>query len=335
VNSPYTYTNPCPTTVPASITALPTTYHVPTSVAPFDCVTTSTCTEQNPNGFASVAGCPAGQGVKVFAPGYYTSKPNLKQGGFSTYFFESGIYYFKTGGWGAVGSDSNPPWIIGGAPSSVDNVDIASGAPCWSALSSSGYFTNPAATSPPGGSWQTGGTGVEWILGDKAWLDVHTVNLELFTRLAPTADQALIEGGQGISIREVSPSPPTGWTVSNPGGTLQIIQVDANNHNPNVSVHGGLFVPNNNLEFFTNQHQVKTGPIMANSLEMAFATVTSPPLRINPSSDVNTGQYEFIAKATTDGSDGLAPTSLYVEAVVTFDRTQPGYPFTTQSWRVR
>jgi hypothetical protein len=166
-------------------------------------------------------------------------------------------------------------------------------------------------------------------------MDVHTVHLELFTREAPTDAQAVIEGGQGISIREVSPgSSPAGWIKSAPGGALQLVQVDANNHNPEFYLHGGIYSPNNNVEFFTNKLQVTTGPILANSLELAFAKTSSPPLKINAGGD-GKGQYEFVATGTTDGSNGLPKGSLQVEAVVTFDRKTAGVPITIQSWRVR
>ena len=334
VSVPYAYTNPCPTTIPQSILNLPTQYHLPTSTAPFNCVgATVTCTQQNANGFASLT-CPGGTKVAIFAPGYYQTHPNLKQAGFSTYFFESGVYYFKTGNWGGIGDDKNAPWVIGGAPSSTDTPTIAPNSPCWSTITGSAYYSNPSASSP-GGNWVTGGTGVEWILGAGTWLDVHSVHLEIFTREAPTDAQAQIEGAQGISIREVSPgSSPAGWATSNPGGKLQLVQVDANNHNPEFYLHGGIYSPNNNVEFFTNKLQVTTGPILANSLELAFATSASPPLKINAGGD-GKGQYQFVATGTTDGSNGLPKGSLQVEAVVTFDRKTAGVPITIQSWRVR
>lgn len=122
--------------------------------------------------------------------------------------------------------------------------------------------------------------------------------------------------------------------MSNPGGKLQLVQVDANNHNPEFYLHGGIYSPNNNVEFFTNKLQVTTGPILANSLELAFATKDSPPLRINAGGN-RPGQYEFVAKGTSDGSNGLAATSLYVEAVVTFDRKQSPVSAQIDSWRVR
>jgi hypothetical protein len=332
VSAPYTYS--CTSSIPPSIASLPTTYHLPTSTGPFSCVgATVTCTQMNPNGFTSIT-CAGGTKAAIFAPGYYQTKPNLKQTGFSTYFFESGIYYFKTGSWGGIGSDTNPPWIIGGAPSPNDTPTIAPSSPCWGALSASGYFTNPGGTSPPAGSWQTGGTGVEWILGAGTWLDVHTVHLEIFTREATKA-QADIEGAQGISIREVSPgATPAGWVKSAPGGKLQLVQVDANNHNPEFYLHGGIYSPNNNVEFFTNKLQVTTGPILANSLELAFARSSSPPLRINAGGD-GIGLYELVATSTSDGSNGVAKASLSVEAVVAFDRKTAGVPVTVNSWRVR
>ena len=46
---------------------------------------------------------------------------------------------------------------------------------------------------------------------------------------------------------------PSGtWTPSTPKNPGQLFQVDANNHSPNVYIHGGVFMPNNNFEEFTS-----------------------------------------------------------------------------------
>ena len=134
--------------------------------------------------------------LNVFTPGKYTS--NIHFAANTTDFFESGVYYF-TGGFGALDNGNNGTdnlYVIGGQPGPGDLNQISQNSPCWSALTSSPYYTQGS-----------GGTGVEWIIGGNTWFDVHSVHLELFTRQGGPAS----EGAQGISLARFPPCvpPPT------------------------------------------------------------------------------------------------------------------------------
>ncbi|HUY64633.1 MAG TPA: hypothetical protein VMV14_08990 [Acidimicrobiales bacterium] len=282
ISTGYNYN--CTTTVPPSLQSLnePLPNLVPAAAASPISVPVS-----------GVSGCTS---YRVFFPGTYSSGPSLVKGG--TNFFESGVYYFKNG-FGGFDNGNNPPdtlYVIGGQPTTGDPVAIASGSPCWSAIQASTYYT---ANAPE--------TGVEWILGGGTWMDVHTVNLELFTHDSGPAS----EGAQGISIREVPPAcsgtqlttpgpgpscvtaaqQTSGWSPSTPN---QLFQVDANDHLPHVFIHGGLYMPTNNLEEFTNTQAVTLGPIDANSIELTYASSSSPPLSI----EAGTGNPEVLLTAT-------------------------------------
>jgi hypothetical protein len=249
-----------------------------------------------------------GNGCKlvVFTPGTYTGQ--IKFTHTVTYYFESGLYYF-TGGFSAF-DDGNPTtdklFVIGGQKSPGDKVTFATQSPCWNVIQST-YASK-------GGP----GTGAEWILGTKTWMDVHTVNLELFTREGGQS----WEGAQGLSIREVPPNCTAGktpgkgpscldaarqaaknpqgvtWKPSNPGGNPnQLFQVDAAEHLPQVFIHGGLFTPDNDIEEFTNAASVVLGPIDCNSLELSFKSRSSPPLSV----EAGTGTPSVAIIATAKG----------------------------------
>ncbi|MHB8437964.1 MAG: WD40/YVTN/BNR-like repeat-containing protein [Acidimicrobiales bacterium] len=241
----------------------------------------------------------------VFTPGWYNSKISFTKN--TTYYFVSGLYYF-TGGFGPFDngtSGTDNLYVIGGAPSTGDSSAIASVSPCWAAIQASSYYTTPTSY---GGS----GTGVDWVLGGSAWMDVHTVNLELFTREGGPSS----EGAQGISIRDVPPECTgsqtpgygpscltsaqftAGWSPTSSGGADQVFQVDAANHLPQVFVHGALYVPSSNIEEFTNQAGVVLGPIDCNSLELSFESATSPMLNI----EAGTGYPEAALIATAYGA---------------------------------
>jgi hypothetical protein len=291
----------CTTTVPSSIlnlseplpTAKPAAAPAPTTVP-----------------VSGVTGCPS---YNVYYPGTYTSKISFTKG--TTNFFESGVYNFE-GGWSPLDNGNTLPdtlYVIGGKPSPGDVVTIASGSPCWSTIQASSYYN--AGT----------GTGVEFIMSGQSWWDVHTVNCELFTRQGGPAN----EGAQGISFRDVSgvlsTSSPWGSDLSNPGGVNQIFQVDANNHIPNMYVHGGIYAPNHNVVEYNNQQQVTLGPIFANSIEFAFASSTTPQLRVSGGSP---GNATVVLTATTG--------QVTVQAFIPFDTngnmvTDPTKGYT---WRV-
>jgi len=263
---------------------------------------------------SGVSGCPD---YVVFTPGTYTGHLNFSAN--TTYFFESGLYYF-TGGFGAFdngpGTGTDNLYIIGGHPSQGDPVSVAQNSPCWSTIKASTYFT--AGT----------GTGVEWILGAASWMDVHTVNLELFTR---EGGNTSIEGAQGISVREVPPfcsgaqtGSPDGWcagskwlpscsnSTSNPNqcGNNQLFQVDANDHEPNVFVHGALYMPDNNVEEYTGTTStgVTLGPIDCDSLELSFQSSSTKILQI----EAGTGNPVVALIATaTSGSLSFSEEAVY------------------------
>jgi len=155
-----------------------------------------------------------------------------------------------------------------------------SSTPCYSELTDASNTLYYTQDNTPTSAKPSTGYGVEWILGGKTWFDVHTVHLELFTRLGGVSS----EGAQEISIREIPPAcggsvlvpcGATGWNVSTPGA-IQIFQVDQNNHVPAVFIHGGIYTPHNNIELYTNSaggaSLAYTGPIDANSIELASQT---------------------------------------------------------------
>lgn len=249
---------------------------------------------------------------------------------------------------------ANPYYIVGGHASPGDTPTVVSNSPCYGAIA--GATDNYTPT----GSWFIGGgsglspngTGVEWIAGGGTWYDVHTIDLELFTREAPPANVAN-EGAQGISLREIPPTCPAGapaagndgavhpgpwcvttaskWAPSAGGGLNQTLQIDANNHDPYVYIHGAVYMPDTNMVLFTNQPQrdVWTGPIDVNSLEMTYDSANSPPLQIIAGAPTLV-QFELIATAT----DAAGNTTLSEEAVATVDYTQTPTKLTIQSWRV-
>jgi hypothetical protein len=214
-----------------------------------------------------------------------------------------GNWHFDNGAGGATFTPSSDKfYVIGGMPSPGDQNTIAKTSPCWSYIAASSYAH--AGT----------GTGVEWILGTHTFMDVHTVNMELFTREGGKP----WEGAQGLSIREVPPvcvGKPTpgpgptcittaqaseGWKPSKPGpanAITQLFQVDGNTNHPHVFVHGGLYAPDNDIEEFTYTSGVTLGPIDCNSLELSFALATSPQLQI----EAGTGTPTVALKATAHG----------------------------------
>jgi hypothetical protein len=273
--------------------------------------------------------------LTVFSPGTYSTNINFGgPGGTGTYFFENGLYYF-TGGFAAFTNGGKTPdglYVIGGTPSRGDKVTVATGSPCWT------YIKNHLASL---GS----GTGVEWVLGAGTWMDVHTVNLELFTREGGAA----WEGAQGLSIREVPPSckttgqatPGKGpsclttaqlsatrtgnkWEQSKPG--IQLFQVDSHpGHLPHVFVHGGLFAPDNNIEEFTSTYAVTLGPIDCASLELSFASVHSPTLSI----EAGTGTSSAALVATAYGPGNYR----YTKTGTPLTRTKTGTPVATNGFK--
>ena len=293
----------CTTTVPSSITSL--SVPLPTAKPGAPALGQS-------GTLVSVSGDPNCSSYRVFSPGTYTSSVSLNQN--TTNFFQSGVYNFE-GGWGHLDNGNNPPnnlYLIGGKPSPGDVVTIASSSPCWNALTSGSYYN--------GGT----GTGVEFIMAKNSWWDVHTVNCELFTRMGGPAS----EGFQGLSFRDVSGiASGNVWysDLSTPGGVNQIFQVDANNHIPNMYVHGGIYAPNHNIVEYNNQRQVTLGPIFANSIEFAYASSTTPQLRISGGSP---GNATVVLTATTG--------QVTVQAFIPFDTngnmvTDPTKGYT---WRV-
>jgi hypothetical protein len=227
------------------------------------------------------ADCPSYQ---LFVPGTYTSMSFAKG---KTSFFKSGIYHLKNLGKVMFDNGKTPPnnlYIIGGEPADGDVVNFADQSPCWDEIQ--------AGTGDSGQSWATGvGTGATLILSGSTWFDIHTMNLEIFTRTGG----AEWEGAQGISIREsctartgafgvsglVYPACTSGWTTSVIAKPNQIFQADANNHLPRVKLHGRMFVPNHNVTEFTNTTPVILGAIWANSVELTYASDNSPPVTVS------------------------------------------------------
>jgi hypothetical protein len=262
----------------------------------------------------------------VYTPGTYSSHIGFSNT--TTYYFNSGVYYF-TGGFGAFTAGALPDnlYVIGGMPSPGDQDTIAKSSPCWT------YIVSHYSSSGTG-------TGVEWILGANSWMDVHTTNLELFTREGGEA----WEGAQGLSIREVPPDcvnrqvlgpgpscltlnqQRAGWTESAPGNN-QLFQVDAANpHLPHVFVHGGIFAPDNDVEEFTNSQQVTLGPIDCNSLELSFRKKNSPQLRIEAGTGIPT--VALVATAYGPGAPFVE------EAIWGVTPSNPNTPPKVLSWWV-
>ena len=263
------------------------------------CVQANNCTDLSSSAITvhtPSASCPS---FTEYFPGYYTNLKADPSGGGTTY-FASGVYYLH-----GTGGPLDNGYVIGGQPGPGDAPTVVTNSPCWQYISdnwqnldngSSTGMGLPAGTTCtttgggggtsipcafPSGTWYEGidsggsattspnGTGVSWVLGNKASFDVHTVDLELFTRQVPdylssgtglgpngskTVSQENNEGTSGVTIREVPPvcgaSPPgtlgidgamhpgpfcvlasSGWAPLNPGVNDQTIQVDANNKN--------------------------------------------------------------------------------------------------------
>jgi hypothetical protein len=274
IGAPFGY-NCTATPVPATVAALSKPLPTAKPGAPLS---------QTGTALGASGSCP---GYTYFTPGTYTSQINFQP--HTTYFFESGVYNFE-GNLGALDNLSSPPsandlYIIGGKPSPGDVPTYAQNSPCWAAIQANGAVWN-------GGS----GTGVEWILPKTSWLDVHTVNFELFTR----EGGAPSEGAQGLSVRDVSGVSSGPWLSdqSNRPAPNMVLQVDANSppHYPNVYVHGGIWLPNENVEEYTNSGAVTLGPIFANSIEFTFFSTLSPQLLISGGAPGNP-TVVFTAKA--------------------------------------
>ncbi len=244
------------------------------------------------------ASCPSYQ---LFVPGKYTSMSFVDH---KTHFFKPGVYYLDVGKM-MFDNGKTPPndlFLIGGKPADGDIPEFADESPCWDEIQ--------AGTGDPGNSWSTAvGTGVTFILGADTWWDIHTVNLEIFTRTGGPAS----EGAQGISVRETCTtrtpkSPPSGslsgptcpagkgWAASVIGKPNQIFQADANNHNPRVKLHGRMYVPNHNVTEFTNDTSVVLGAVWANSLEFTYADDNSPPVTVSGGSP---GEPTAVIEATS------------------------------------
>ena len=116
----------------------------------------------------------------------------------------------------------------------------------------------------------------------------------------------------------------------NPG---QIFQVDANNHSPNVYIHGGIFMPNNNLEEFTSSaYQVTLGAVFANSVEFSYQNSTSRRYRSPAGAPNFTPTTVLTATAV-----GTAGQTFQVQSVVETDLSQTtGLVIKVQekSWRI-
>jgi hypothetical protein len=269
----------------------------------------------------------------VYTPGTYATKIALTKN--TTNFFESGVYYFKAGFGGLDNGNTGTDnlYVIGGQPGPGDVNQISQNSPCWDFLTTSPYYT--------AGS---GGSGVEWIIGRNTWFDVHTVHLELFTRQGGPPS----EGAQDISLREVPPvcvlpadagydttvCVPSGtWTPSAPPNPGQIFQVDANNHSPNIYIHGGIFMPNHNLEEFTSSaYQVTLGAVFANSIEFSYQNATVSPLQISAGAPNFTPTT--VLTATAIGSAGQ---TFQVQSVVETDISPTTGQVTKvqeKSWRI-
>lgn len=244
------------------------------------------------------ASCPSYQ---LFVPGKYTDMSFVDH---KTHFFKPGVYYLDTGKM-MFDNGKTPPndlFLIGGKPAEGDVPELSDESPCWDEIQ--------AGTGDPSNSWSTAvGTGVTFILGADTWWDIHTVNLEIFTRTGGPAS----EGAQGIAVRETCTartpkSPPSGslsgptcpagkgWAASVIGKPNQIFQADANNHNPRVKLHGRMFVPNHNVTEFTNDTSVVLGAVWANSLEFTYADDNSPPVTVSGGSP---GEPTVVIEATS------------------------------------
>jgi hypothetical protein len=346
------YSYQCPTSVPAALQLgqpgavdlpLPST----SSGSPAACVAAGNCTDMSAVPKTVTVNSGGCSSYTEYAPGYYKSKPTITNG--QTTYFESGIYYFPGGGFGGIGHDGSDTWLIGGLPSPGDTNGTsaqanppASSSPCWSAIQANGDTYNPS------GSWFDGGTGIEWILGGNTWLDVHTIHWEMFTRLGPAGSTGTWEGGQGITIREVPPQCSAGdlsagydTTVCVPASSgwvptvaqnNQLFQVDANGHQPNVWIHGGIFAPDANIEEFTNtNYQVTLGPIWANSVEFTYASSQVAPLQVSAGSPNLSPQTIVWVKAS-----GANSAPITVQAVFTTQLSSNGTVayVRQQTWRI-
>ena len=274
---------------------------------------------------------------------------------------------------------ANPSFIIGGQPSASDSTNVAQMSPCWSYISTHGaQLDSPSAATGfatlgnicgsgstacayPSGSWYEGGgasgtpngTGTTWVLGGASFLDIHTIDMELFTRQVPAATvaspsssqiatQVANEGTEGVSIREVPPlcdattlvgttgftdgalhpGPycalvSSNWAPLDPGAKNQAIQIDANNHDPYIYFHGSIFMPDNNVTLYTSQPQrnVWLGAIDVNSIEFTFAGTLAAPIQIISGGNPSIGVVEIIATAT-DGASSGSGAAVSTEAVV-------------------
>lgn len=177
---------------------------------------------------------------KVFRPGTYTAAPVLA----AENFFVSGTYYFHNFGRMLVQSAT----VIGGER--PDDVRI----------NARGSSSCDVVPDDPGAA----GTGVKWLFGGTAWLDVGSnANVELFRRLGNPAS----EGQSGISLQAVTNPAPAGMvptTRSMTGTSMPLVTVTGGSTGQ-LAVHGLLYAPTSFVSFFSTsntQAQLRGGVVV-------------------------------------------------------------------------
>ena len=157
----------------------------------------------SPNPVASDATCAS------FAPGRYTSAPNLDPT--KVNFFRGGVYYF----------DSIGKWALGG-------VKILGGTPQLGETRRGGM----TCSDPTQG-------GVLFVFGGSSYVaTTGATTIELFPGNAA--------GGAGVSVYQVT-APGNGWTASNPGANHPLISIDETGDN-RIVMHGQIWAPNGSLQ---------------------------------------------------------------------------------------
>jgi len=318
----------CQDAVPTKITDLGAAYTLPSAVPKSS--PTNGGKAGNPISGLSGTGANTCSNLKVWFPGTYPTKVKFPRDTYN--FLVSGVYNFAGGFQGIDnGKESakrpNALYIVGGEPSFGDDVTYSDpralkpeneltvterrAADCWTLIEQSGFCPVPAdkkslcaATDGTGRS----GTGVELIFSKKTKWDVKTANIELFTRIAdgdPTRPNGLsIREScreEDAAIRGTMPRCPASWAAyQNTAGDRLMLKVKKKDRQPQIYIHGGIYMPSHNIQEVTTTRGVILGSMFANSIELAFTTVTSPAAQISAGSNL---RPTVILTATTTGNN--------------------------------
>lgn len=235
---------------------------------------------------------PAGQdnlvpNCRIFFPGTYTSPPSLALQNY----FVSGDYYFEFDGSWVVKQST----IIGGRADSD--------------LGDTQYLPAPDCASAPTTAGLVGtGSGVTWLFGKGAWLDIQTQgSLELFRRM---------QGTQAVSVMAVQQS-VNGYsrsTISNSAGGA-LINTDSGSNN-NMVIHGLVYAPDAQIRFSNVSNSANSatlGGVVAASIHMQSSASATGFVISNTRMP---SQTKILMKATATARDGV---SAVVQTVIDYE----------------